>query len=90
MDQLANFVEHSQSSPLALKTPDGQESSQDGPGSRRRLNPAFGCWLMGLPCWWTNPGITSSVRSEMVSYRCRLQSHLSCLLGEPGTSSEDA
>jgi site-specific DNA-cytosine methylase len=53
---------------------------------RRRLNPAFGCWLMGWPSWWTNPGITSSVKSEMASYRCRLQSHLSSLLGEQESS----
>jgi hypothetical protein len=44
------------------------------PDSRRRLNPAFGCWLMGWPCWWTNPAITSSARSEMESYRSALRS----------------
>lgn len=82
MDQLANFVEHSPSSPLAQPTSDGLKSYGSEPILRRRLNPAFGCWLMGWPCWWTNPGVTSSVRSEMASYRCALQQHLSSLLGE--------
>jgi hypothetical protein len=83
MDQLANFVEHSHSSPQAQQIPDGQESSPSTDTSRRRLNPAFGCLLMGWSWWWTNPGITSCVKSEMVSYRSKLQSHLSSLLGEP-------
>jgi hypothetical protein len=63
-------------------TPAGQESSSDALGSRRRLNPAFGCLLMGWPSWWTNPGITNSAKLAMVSYRSRLRSHLSSLLGE--------
>jgi hypothetical protein len=102
MDQLANFVEHSPSSPQARPIPSGETSlpvvsavdgAQLSPTTRpahvlgrRRLNPAFGCWLMGWPSWWTNPGITSSVKSEMASYRCRLQSHLSSLLGEQESS----
>lgn len=61
---------------------DGAESSPDSPGSRPRLNPAFTGWLMGLPWWWTNPGVTSSVRSEMEAYRCALRSRLLDLLGE--------
>ena len=72
----------SHSSPQDQPIPDGQESSPDGPGSPRRLNPAFGCWLMGLPCWWTNPGLTSFARSETDAYRSRLQQHLSCLFDE--------
>lgn len=82
MDQLANFVAHSPSSPQAQPTSDGPESSPVAPTSPQRLNPAFGCWLMGWPFWWTNPGITNCVRSEMVSYRFALRSHLSSLLGE--------
>lgn len=85
MDQLANFVEHSPYSPLAQETPVGQESSQTAQTSPRRLNPAFDCWLMGWPVWWTNPGITNSVRSEMELYRSRLHSQLSFLLGEQGS-----
>lgn len=73
-------------SPPALTTSDGPESSSDGPGSRRRLNPAFGCWLMGWPCWWTNPAITSSVKSEMALYRFALRQQLSCLVDAPESS----
>lgn len=80
-EQLNNFVEH-RFSPPDQPTQPGPESSPSAPTSPRRLNPAFGCWLMGLPCWWTNPGITNCVKSEMVAYRSRLQSHLSSLLGE--------
>ncbi|AIO67220.1 putative cytosine-specific methyltransferase [Burkholderia oklahomensis] len=65
---------------------DGRELSPTDRTLRRRLNPAFACWLMGWPTWWTNPGITNSVRSEMVSYRSKLRSQLSLLLGEPGFS----
>lgn len=72
----------SHSSPPAQPIHDGQESSPAGPGSPRRLNPAFGCWLMGLPCWWTNPGLTSFAKSEMELYRSRQQQHLSCLFDE--------
>lgn len=85
--QTLSFVA-AHSSPQAPPIPDGEESSPAGPGSRQRLNPAFGCWLMNWPCWWTNPGITSSARSEMALYRCRQRALLSSLLGEQG-SSED-
>lgn len=64
-------------------TADGPQSSQSAPTSRPRLNPAFGCWLMNWPAWWTNPAVTSCVQSEMALYRFRQQRHLSCLLGEP-------
>lgn len=74
------------SSPPAPTTPDGGPSSPIDQNSRRRLNPAFGCWLMGWPCWWTNPGITSCAKSEMVLYRSALQRQLSSLLGEPESS----
>lgn len=74
-EQLPNFVEH-HFLPQAQPTLDGHESSQNGQTSRRRLNPAFACWLMGWPSWWTNPGLTNSVRSEMASYRSKLDAHL--------------
>jgi hypothetical protein len=64
------------------QTDAGPPSSNDSPGSRPRLNAAFSAWLMGWPWWWTNPGVTSSVKSEMVAYRSRLQSRLSDLLGD--------
>lgn len=82
----ADVAVHLFSSLQDRPTPAGPESSPAGPTSRRRLNPAFGCWLMGWPCWWTNPAITSCARSEMESYRSRLRSQLSSLLGEQDSS----
>jgi len=95
MDQLSNFVAYS---PLAQAIQSGEESSlpvvsvSGEPLSpttqplkvlgRQRLNPAFVSWLMGLPWWWTNPAVTSSVQSEMEAYRFALRSRLSDLLGE--------
>ncbi len=64
-------------------TTDGRDLSPTTRTLRPRLNPAFGCWLMGWPVWWTNPAITSSARSEMALWRCRLQSHLSSLCAAP-------
>jgi hypothetical protein len=97
-EQLPNFVEH-HFLPLVQPTLSGQSSSTPvvsvhgaelSPTTkpehvlgRLRLNPAFGCWLMGWPSWWTNPGLTSSAKSAMVSYRFVLRSHLSLLCGEP-------
>lgn len=85
-EQLPNFVEHHFSLPQAQPIPNGQESSPAGPGSPRRLNPAFGCWLMGWPCWWTNPGVTNCAKSAMESYRSRLGLRLSFLLDEQESS----
>jgi hypothetical protein len=91
MDQLPNFVEHhflrlgqQTQSGETLSTPvvsvHGAElSPTTRPGhvlGRLRLNPAFGCWLMGWPWWWTNPGVTSFAKSEMVLYRSALQQRL--------------
>lgn len=61
---------------------DGPQSSEKTPTSRPRLNPAFAAWLMGWPWWWTNPGVTNSVKSEMELYRSKLRSRLSALLNE--------
>lgn len=71
-------------------TPDGRELSPIDRTLRRRLNPAFTCWLMGWPIWWTNPAITSSVKPETELWRSKLQRHLSFLLGEPGSFKEAA
>lgn len=60
-----------------LSTIDGGALSPTARTLRPRLNPAFACWLMGWPIWWTNPGITSSVKSEMASYRSKLRQRLS-------------
>lgn len=86
-EQLPNFVEHHFSRQV-LSTLDGRPLSPTDRTLPRRLNPAFACWLMGWPIWWTNPALTSCARSEMASYRCRLQWHLSILCGVPGKSEE--
>lgn len=62
---------------------DGKELSPTTRILRRRLNPAFVAWLMGLPGWWTSPALTSSVRSEMESYLRAQRQHLSDLLKGP-------
>ena len=86
MDQLANFAEHG--SPSSLRVPvisahGGELSPTDlSTASRRRLNPAFVCWLMGWPWWWTNPAVISSAREATESYLSRLRSLLRSLLGE--------
>lgn len=97
MDQLPNFVQHHFLHPdhptqsgAAFSAPvvsvHGKELSPttrpEHVLGRLRLNPAFACWLMGWPSWWTNPGITSSVRSEMALYRSKLLTQLSYLLCE--------
>ncbi len=69
-------------SPPDQPTNDGPPSSPSVRGSRPRLNPAFACSLMGLPCWWTSPAVTSSVQSEMEAYHSALQSRSVFLLGE--------
>lgn len=63
---------------------DGQELSPTARTLRQRLNPAFACWLMGWPIWWTNPAITNSVRSETALWRSKLQQRLSNFFGAPG------
>lgn len=67
----------------APAAPNGLELSETSATSRRRLNPAFVCWLMGWPWFWTNPGRISFAAQETALWRCRLQSRLSSLLGEP-------
>lgn len=64
-------------------TIDGRELSPTARTLRRRLNPAFTCWLMGWPIWWTNPAITNSVKPETELWRSKLASQLSRLLGAP-------
>jgi hypothetical protein len=51
------------------------------PGEKRRLNPRFVAWLMGLPPGWLDAQ-SSCGPAEMASYRSRLRSHLACLLDE--------
>lgn len=79
MDQLPNFVKFVFSPPPRTILA-GEQSSMNCHTSPRRLNPAFACWLMGWPWWWTNPAPTSFAKSEMALYRSRMQQHLCCLL----------
>jgi hypothetical protein len=58
-------------SPTALST-----------SERRRLNPAFVCWLMGSPWWWTRAEPISFAAEETALWRCKLRSRLSSLCGE--------
>jgi len=51
--QLQNQVEHQFSHPLRVTLIPGDESSTATPTSPRRLNPAFVCFLMGSPWFWT-------------------------------------
>lgn len=80
-EQLPNYVEHHFLRP-AHSIHDGPTSSPPAQVSPRRLNPAFGCWLMNWPWWWTNPGLTSSVKSEMALYRRKQQQLLSNFFDE--------
>jgi hypothetical protein len=83
MDQLPNFIAHSDSSPQRLMSSDsGRKSSSGSPTLLRRLNPAFVSWLMGLPWWWTQPGPLSFAHSEMQSYLCRLRSLCESFCGD--------
>lgn len=50
------------------KIKDGLTFSESGPTSLPQLNPAFDCWLMGLPFWWTNIAPISCAAQEMESY----------------------
>lgn len=60
--------------------PHGSESSPSAPTSRRRLNPKFVLWLMGLL-----QGLTSFEPVEMESYLCAQRWRLRRLLGVLGS-----
>lgn len=66
-------------SSLQAQKPTGEASQAT---STRRLNPAFACWLMGWPWWWTRAEQISFAAQEMESYRSRLLWRLSSLCGE--------
>jgi hypothetical protein len=98
MDQLANFVAHTDYLHPAPATPDGDASLSKALGTAQpsppmesepplknsaRLNPYFVEHLMGWPLGWTSHTAPSaSRRAEMESWRSKLQSELSQLLGE--------
>jgi hypothetical protein len=96
MDQLPNFVEY-HFSLQAQPTPDGEPSSTpvksvngallsattkaESVLGRRRLNPAFVCWLMGWPWWWTRAEPISFGARGMALWRSQLRSQLRSLVG---------
>ncbi len=57
----------------------GQESDNSDRTSGPQLNPAFGCWLMGLPPWWTNIAVNNCGALEMRSFLSKQRSHLRLL-----------
>lgn len=69
-------------SPPAPAIHDGPASSETRTTSRQRLNPAFVCWLMGWPWWWTRAEPINFAALEMESWRCKALLHLSSLCGE--------
>lgn len=79
--QLDEAVEQRFSPPVRVQTPSGAELSPTSRTLRRRLNPAFVCWLMGWPTWWTHPERISCAAAGMASWRSRLRWHLCICLG---------
>jgi hypothetical protein len=101
MNQLANFVAHTDYLHLAPAIPDGQTSSSEAHGTAQhsqpmdseqpklssRLNPYFVEHLMGWPLGWTSHTAPSASRpAETELWRSKLQQQLSLLLGEPKSS----
>lgn len=78
-DQLPNFVVHSFSLPV-LSQESGEPLGSTTRTLRQRLNPAFVCWLMGWPMWWTRAAPISSAAAETAWWRSRLRWHLQCCL----------
>lgn len=69
------------STPQARKiSTSGKKSSSTHPTSRRRLNPAFVCSLLGWPWYWTRTERINSVAQVMESYRLALGSLLESFL----------
>ena len=83
LDQLPNFVEY-RFSPQDPTAESGRESSSDGPGSRRRLNPVFVSWLMGWPWHWTAPEPIACGRAVTEWWRSLAQWHLNTCFGGRG------
>lgn len=79
---LSHATETGEFSHLAPAIQGGAKSSTTARTSRRRLNPAFVCWLMGWPWWWTRPEPINCAAEEMALWRLKLRWHLSCLLNE--------
>lgn len=60
------------------RQPIGEESQNT---SGRRLSPAFVCWLMGVPWWWTRVEPISFAAQEMAAWYSRARSLLFTLCG---------
>lgn len=68
----------------AFSPPDPALTGAESPKrSGRRLNAAFVCWLMGAPWYWTRAEPISCGALETESWRCKVQSRLLNLCGEP-------
>lgn len=59
----------------------GEKSSKTTRSLPRRLSPAFVCWLMGWPWWWTRAERISYAAAEMELYLFRQRWLLRNLLG---------
>lgn len=70
------------SHPVPVISTDGIELSEteSTTSDRRRLNPAFVCWLMGWPWWWTQAAPISFAAQEMALWRSKLLQALLNLL----------
>jgi hypothetical protein len=75
LSHAAQTGEFSHSSPQG-PAPTGEPSPNT---SGRRLSPAFVCWLMGAPWFWTRAEPISFGAEETRAYRSKLQSLLSSL-----------
>lgn len=75
-EQLVNQIEHHFLPPDQRQTGDKSRKC-----STRRLNPAFVCWLMGWPWWWTRAEPINFAAAEMALWRRRQQLLLSNLCG---------
>lgn len=80
-EQLVNQVEHH-----FLPPDQKQTGGRSRKCSTRRLNPAFVCWLMGMPWYWTRPEPINSAAPATASWRCALARHLSSLCDGPASS----
>lgn len=67
---------------LRVQTPNGTELSPSSRTLRPRLNPAFVCWMMNFPWWWTRADPISFARVEMALYLSRQRLLLRNLLGD--------
>ena len=83
--QLANQIEHQ-------FLPQDQEATgvKSRRTSTRRLNPAFVCWLMGWPWWWTRAEPISFAAEETELWRSNLRRRLSDLFNEQSNRSPHA